>query len=111
MVTVGSSDANPTTILEAMARGLIPICTPQSGYAGVPGIVNVPLGDSRAATHVIRQWLECPEEQLVETQRANWALLDRDYTWDRFASPSSPLSNQTTARRWGRRARLVVRSS
>ena len=38
MLTVGKADANPTTILEAMAWGLIPVCTAQSGYAGFESI-------------------------------------------------------------------------
>ena len=41
MITVGRRDANPTTVLEAMAWGLVPICTPQSGYQDHPGITNI----------------------------------------------------------------------
>ena len=85
MITVGSADANPTTILEAMAWGLIPICTPQSGYRDVAGIFNVPLGDAPGAAIAIIDLLRRPSAELQEIQRANWSLLDRDYTWDRFA--------------------------
>lgn len=85
MLTVGRADANPTTILEAMAWGLIPVCTPQSGYAGVPGIANVPLGDAAEAATILRRLNEAPEEELLETQAANWRALDTHYNWDRFA--------------------------
>lgn len=84
LITVGSADANPTTILEAMSWGIIPICTPQSGYEGIPGIINIPLGDPDAAAAIIRGGLDRPSDELAEIQRANWALLDRDYTWERF---------------------------
>ena len=41
MITLGSADANPTTILEAMAWGLIPVCSVQSGYEGFSSIRNI----------------------------------------------------------------------
>jgi glycosyltransferase involved in cell wall biosynthesis len=86
LLTVGTADANPTTILEAMAWGLIPVCTPQSGYEGVASIPNVPLGDAPAAAAVVRRLLEAPESDLVALQAANWKLLDELYSWDRFAA-------------------------
>ncbi|HEX9045370.1 MAG TPA: hypothetical protein VF802_10125 [Candidatus Limnocylindrales bacterium] len=86
LVTVGRADANPTTILEAMAWGLIPVCTPQSGYAGVEGIVNVPLDDPAAAAAILARLNEAPEEELLALQAINWAALDQHYTWDRFAA-------------------------
>jgi glycosyltransferase involved in cell wall biosynthesis len=108
VVSVSSADANPTTMLEAMAWGLIPICTPQSGYDSVPGIVNVPLGDAAAAAAVIRGWLNRPEEDLLAVQAANRARLEHIYSWDVFAdrvfeaieSPESPaLGSDSLARR------------
>ena len=86
MLTVGSADANPTTILEAMAWGLIPICTPTSGYAAIPSIPNVPLNDAEAAAAIVRSLLSASEPDLLSMQSANWQLLDDHYTWDRFAA-------------------------
>ena len=85
MITVGIADANPATILEAMAWGLIPICTPESGYTGVSGIFNVPLGQPERAARAVSDLLQRPTEELHAIQRENWSLLDCDYTWDRFA--------------------------
>ncbi len=85
LVTVGRSDANPTTILEAMAWGLIPVCTPQSGYDGVPGIINVPLDDVDGAVAVIERLQGLPDQELRRLQADNWRALDERYTWDRFA--------------------------
>jgi glycosyltransferase involved in cell wall biosynthesis len=86
LLTVGKADANPTTILEAMAWGLIPVCTPTSGYQGIPSIPNVPLGDAATAAAVVRGLVSADESELLEMQTNNWRLLDERYTWDRFAA-------------------------
>jgi glycosyltransferase involved in cell wall biosynthesis len=85
LVTVGRADANPTTVIEAMAWGLIPVCTPQSGYTEYPGIVNVPLDDARSAAHILQQLQQVPEATLKSMQATNWSLLDEHFNWDRFA--------------------------
>ena len=86
LLTVGKADANPTTILEAMAWGLIPICTPTSGYEGIPSIPNVPADDPAASASIIRRLLMADEVDLVAMREENWRLLDEHYTWDRFAA-------------------------
>jgi glycogen synthase len=86
MLTVGRADANPTTILEAMAWGLVPICTPTSGYRGIPSIPNVPLDDAAGAAAIVRGLLDTHESELVAMQAENWQMLDEHYTWDRFAA-------------------------
>jgi hypothetical protein len=110
MLTVGTADANPTTILEAMAWGLIPVCTPQSGYETSPSLPNVPLGDAHAAADVVRGLLQAPESELLAMQAANWKLLDGHYNWDRFAAQvidaieatdSPPLGHESVRRRAG----------
>jgi glycosyltransferase involved in cell wall biosynthesis len=110
MLTVGTADANPTTILEAMAWGLIPVCTPQSGYEKIPTLPNVPLSDARAAADVVRGLLQAPESELLAMQAANWKLLDEHYSWDRFAAQvidaieatdSQPLGHESLRRRAG----------
>ncbi len=107
-ITVGWADANPTTILEAMAWGLIPVCTPQSGYSGVSGITNVPLDDAAGAVAILGRLQAAPETELRRLQRENWEALDRHFSWDRFAaqvteaieSESSPqLSHEGRLRR------------
>jgi glycosyltransferase involved in cell wall biosynthesis len=65
MITVGTADANPTTILEAMSWGLVPVCTPTSGYENIPGIVNVPTNDLEGTLSVLRQLQASPEEELL----------------------------------------------
>jgi hypothetical protein len=86
MLTVAKADANPATILEAMAWGLIPVCTPESGYSGYPGIINVPLGDAAHAARILRELQQRPNESLLELQQTNWDLLKSHFSWDRFAN-------------------------
>lgn len=86
LLTVGRADANPATVLEAMAWGLIPVCTRESGYAGHPGIPNVPLADAASAARVLRDLQDAPEERLLEMQALNWEALERRFTWDRVAA-------------------------
>jgi glycosyltransferase involved in cell wall biosynthesis len=113
LLTVGSADANPTTILEAMAWGLVPVCTPQSGYEDVAGIVNVPLGDVDGAVAVLRDLQRAPDEDLERLRTTNDVALEAHYTWDRFAaqvtdaieSRASPALGPVTR---GRRARLFL---
>ena len=84
LLTVGRADANPTTILEAMGWGLLPFCTPQSGYVDEPGIVNVPLDDVAAVVGVLEQWQQAPEADLLKAQQTNLDRLAEHFNWERF---------------------------
>jgi len=98
LLTVGKADGNPSSILEAMAWGLVPVCTPQSGYQGYPGILNIPLDDLGRAIQLLNEIQGFDEGRLKQMQRLNWAALDNHFNWDRFARqvleaievPSSP---------------------
>lgn len=86
LITVGRSDANPTTVLEAMSWGLIPVCTEQSGYTNYPGIINIPLNALDQSVSILHRLQECPEAVLKEMQQVNWMALDEYFNWDRFAN-------------------------
>ncbi len=83
MLTVGNHDANPTTILEALSWGLIPVCTAQSGYHQTPGIVNVPLGDAAEAARVLRTLQHCPPAELERLRADGEHSLRSHFHWDR----------------------------
>jgi glycosyltransferase involved in cell wall biosynthesis len=85
-VTVGNADANPTTVIEAMAWGLVPVCTPQSGYEDYPGITNVPLDDPPAAVDVLDRLQHLPSAEIDRIRAANWQRVAEYYTWDRVAA-------------------------
>jgi hypothetical protein len=84
LITVGSNDANPTTILEAIGWGLIPICTPTSGYLDIPGIVNVPVDSLNDTASILNHLQNCPDEELEEIRKTGQQTLVKDHFWDLF---------------------------
>jgi hypothetical protein len=106
MITVGRYDANPTTILEALSWGLIPVCTRQSGYEDTPGIVNLPLDDPAGARAVLQRLQWAGSDELLALRHQGEAELGRHFHWDRFyeqvvqaiESPESPALRPRTLR-------------
>ena len=84
MITLGSADGNPTTILEAMAWGLIPVCSVQSGYEGFSSIQNISIDGIDDAVETIKHLQSVPEEKLKKWQQENLNLLDKHFNWERF---------------------------
>lgn len=84
LITAGDADANPTTILEAMAWGLIPICTAQSGYPATDSIINIPLNDVPRAINTLRPLLHEDPQTLLKMASINRHLLQTHYNWERF---------------------------
>jgi glycosyltransferase involved in cell wall biosynthesis len=85
-VNMSDSDANPATILEAMAWGFPVACTPQSGYYNMPTIVPLSTTDIAANVAALEELQHAPEERLRELSRANRALVETQYTWERFCA-------------------------
>lgn len=86
LLTVGRADANPTTVLEAMAWGLIPVCTKESGYYREDGIINLPLDQPDAAVRILTDLQYLPTQKLLELQHHNWLRIDSHYNWARFGN-------------------------
>ncbi len=85
-VTMGVSDANPTTILEAMAWGF-PVCnTPESGYHGLPELTPLSTTDMRHNLEVLDRMQDAPEAALLAQADAARRRVEADYGWDRFLS-------------------------
>ncbi len=116
LITVGNSDANPTTILEAMSWGLVPICSHKSGYLeeNESGIINIPLDDIPGILNIIEKLQNMDEERLKTMQVHNIKRLEDHFNWDRFylqvrqavLSESSPLLEQQSLKN-----KLLVRSN
>ncbi len=83
-ITLGVSDANPTTILEAMAWGFPVCCTPQSGYYNMPEIVQMSITDMQH-NQAMLNWLQfAPAAELVNRASAARQLVEKHFTWERF---------------------------
>jgi hypothetical protein len=53
MITMGNRDANPTTILESSAMGLVAVCPVGSGYTESDGVFNISGTDFNSAIQKI----------------------------------------------------------
>lgn len=84
LITVGNADANPTTVLEAMSWGLVPICTSTSGYCDEPGIINVPPDDVVATCTLLDQLQHAPDAEIEALRAAARQRLDTHFRWDRL---------------------------
>ena len=84
LLTVGSADANPTTILEAMAWGFIPVCSEQSGYEEFTPIRNISIDSMEDAVTTIKHLQSVSEVNLKKWQQENLASLDKHFNWKRF---------------------------
>jgi glycosyltransferase involved in cell wall biosynthesis len=85
-ITMGVSDANPTTVLEAMAWGLPVCCTPQSGYYDMPEINQLSTTDMRHNIELLDRLQQAPEEDLRQQADSARRLVETAYTWDRVTS-------------------------
>lgn len=83
-VNVSNSDANPTTLLEVMAWGIITACTKESGYWKDPLFTELYLDDLGATIKALRDLLETPGHLLRQRAAKGRVAIETKYTWDRF---------------------------
>lgn len=84
IIATGRHDANPTSLLEGASWGMLPICTPQSGW-GDDVAIHVPLDDIDTAAATINRWLLAPTSE-CEARRAQVDAALSRYSWDSFVS-------------------------
>lgn len=85
-VNTSISDANPTTILEAMAWGYPVACTPQSGYYNIPSITTLSISDPDKNVEALLKLQYMAEEGILDLSKTNRELIERQYTWQQFCS-------------------------
>jgi hypothetical protein len=84
LLTVGTFDANPTTILEAICWGLVPICSPSSGYENEPGIINISVSDFEHGKAKIAEVQNMPSDKLTQLHEVGYSNIIKHYNWKRF---------------------------
>ena len=77
LIMMADNDANPTTVIEAMSWGIIPLCRRGCGYTS-PDVVVI---DSST---VIDYWQSAPVDRLIDRQRLGFSLVREKYTWEIF---------------------------
>lgn len=85
-INTSISDANPTTLLESTAWGLIPACTPQSGYYNDEMFTSLTLSDIEKTVQIITDLLHTPSEQLIERSLKSRKKIETHYTWNNFCN-------------------------
>ena len=85
-ISPAKADPNPTTILESMAWGFPVICTPQSGYYETSYRRNIFLNDIQKSLSVLNDLQYADETMLFAMADAWRAVVENNYTWDKFTS-------------------------
>ncbi len=84
LIQTSNYDANPSTVLESMSWGLIPVITPQCGYKKEKSIINIPLNKVNMACYKVNKLQQIPEKKLKKLQLENWKILKKFYSWVKF---------------------------
>ena len=82
-INTSSFDANPTTILESMSLGLIPVATKESGYYKNKGIFNFELQDTKNANKLLTKLQNISDNQYYKIQQYNLNQVKK-YNFDFF---------------------------
>lgn len=85
-VNLSVSDASPTTLLEAMSLGLIPVTTPQCGYF-LPSFLLLSLIDPEHNLLTLRNAQDMQEHHLRIMQKQNRQAIVTTHTWEGFLAP------------------------
>ncbi|MEY2620385.1 MAG: hypothetical protein RIT26_205 [Pseudomonadota bacterium] len=86
LIMVGQHDACPTTVIEAMAWGLVPVCRPSTGYDASPGVLNLRAPDVVGMAQEMRAIQSLSTDQLEPVRQAGEKALETRFRWDLFAS-------------------------
>jgi len=84
LIQTSDHDANPSTILEAMSWGLIPITTKQCGYDDEKGIINIPLNNINSSVKILKKFQSISQKKLLFLQKHNSKRVKEFYNWSKF---------------------------
>jgi len=93
MVSLANCDANPTTLLEASAWGLVTFANEHSGYfpamypkdpSPFAPFIGLQLGKLERNMETLHRWLYADEYDLQQVSQRQSAVVRGHYTWQRF---------------------------
>lgn len=84
MVSVSNSDANPTTLLETKAWGLMAACTKESGYYNDQMFEELHLDNFPRTMEVLNHLLNEDINKLSHKSLEDRKIIETKYTWERF---------------------------
>ncbi|MCL5030012.1 MAG: glycosyltransferase [Bacteroidetes bacterium] len=84
-INMSVSDASPTTLLESMSIGLIPITTPQCGYY-YSSFILLSLSDKEHNIFTVNNALNMDEENLRILQKKNRNIIEQYHNWNFFCN-------------------------
>jgi len=84
MITMGTIDANPTTILQAGSMGIISVCPQGSGYEENDGVINISGTNLEDAIKKINELNMLDNNLLIKKQLEMYRLFRTKYSWAKF---------------------------
>ena len=84
MIQTSKNDANPSTVLESISWGLIPIITKECGYENLNKKTYIPLNSINKATDKLNALQKLGNKELEKIQIQNYKILEKKYNWKKF---------------------------
>ncbi len=84
LIQTSNFDANPSTVLESISWGLVPVITRQCGYTGFNKNTYIPLNNVNGAIKIINKLQKLKNKNLYKIQRDNLKKLNEIYNWNVF---------------------------
>jgi glycosyltransferase involved in cell wall biosynthesis len=86
LIMPGTNDANPTTVLEAMSWGLIPVLSTGCGYVDGDFHGYTLQRDCKQDAELVASLQRADETMLLDLAAKNRELVRSRYTWQRFVN-------------------------
>jgi hypothetical protein len=84
LIQTSKNDANPSTILEAISWGLIPVISKECGYYKIPSFKYVEINSLNNSIKTIKKLENLSNRELIKLQKKNFYLIEKKYKWKYF---------------------------
>ena len=84
LIHTSSYDANPSTVLEGISWGLIPVMTRQCGYENFSNHMYIPLNEIQKTIKKLKNLQNMSQSSLKKIQIKNYNKLTSLYNWIKF---------------------------